>query len=229
MSTQQLLRAKPQELRGRWLPRIHFYLAFDWLQAVIWTPIALVAISNSLPAQELVAPIQPQFSSQSQPSSRLQSFEFRGANDAIVDKEEDESSETVLPQKLAFANSIDTNGIRKVPPLGNAVSSKSSKGPPPFKPLRFDEDYSYLNDPAKRSDCCWDSIKHVPLGKGPLHYLSLGGEVRERIEVFHNPDFGAGPSDSRGFNTYPTQRYMLHADYHVGPHLRFFTQNCNWS
>jgi hypothetical protein len=52
----------------------------------------------------------------------------------------------------------------------------------------------------------------------------LGGEVRERIEIFHNPNFGSGPENAQGFNYYPTQRYMLHGDLHLGQNLRFFCQ-----
>ena len=37
--------------------------------------------------------------------------------------------------------------------------------PPAFRPLRFQEDYSYLADPAKRVDP-FDAVKYLPLGFG---------------------------------------------------------------
>jgi hypothetical protein len=53
---------------------------------------------------------------------------------------------------------------------------KEAPDPPPFQPLRYDEDYSYLQDPARRRG--FDRIKYVPLGSASGRYLSLGGELR---------------------------------------------------
>ncbi len=93
--------------------------------------------------------------------------------------------------------------------------------PPAFRPLRFQEDYSYLADPAKRVDP-FDPVKYIPIGVGgPLYYLSFGGEWRERYEYYHDPGFGTnGVHD----NDYLLQRLALSADLHLGPHLRFFVQ-----
>lgn len=64
--------------------------------------------------------------------------------------------------------------------------------PPPFKLLRYDEDYRYLRDPAMRTDF-WDPVKYVPLGS-PGWFLSLGGEIRERFEDYSASNFGVpGP------------------------------------
>ena len=92
--------------------------------------------------------------------------------------------------------------------------------PPPYQPLRFNEDYRYLRDPARRTDV-WDSIKYVPLRGNGEWYLSLGGELRERYEYFHHYLWGQGPQDPDG---YLLQRYLLHADVHLGERLRFFGQ-----
>src|ERR1700756_349528 len=62
--------------------------------------------------------------------------------------------------------------------------------PPPYQVLRFDENYSYLADASRQGDW-FDPIKYIPLGtNNPNMYLSLGGELRERFEAMHNPDFG---------------------------------------
>jgi hypothetical protein len=99
----------------------------------------------------------------------------------------------------------------------------SSPARPDYKSLRYDEDYSFLSDPAQRSD--WlDFLKYVPLGAIEGRYLSIGGEVRQRYEFFHNPDFGESPADSNGNNDWLLQRYLLHGDLHVNPSLRFFGQ-----
>src|ERR1041385_4482894 len=55
---------------------------------------------------------------------------------------------------------------------------------PPYKLLRYDEDYSYLKDPTRRTDI-WDPVKYIPLGSREGWYLSLGGEMRLRYEFFN--------------------------------------------
>jgi hypothetical protein len=92
--------------------------------------------------------------------------------------------------------------------------------PPPYTPLRWNEDYSYLKDPAKRTD--WlDPIKYIPIGDDPDTYLSLGGSARYRYEFFDNNNFGAGPQDDDGFHL---TRFLAHADLHLGKNLRGFVQ-----
>src|SRR6516164_6024992 len=70
--------------------------------------------------------------------------------------------------------------------------SKDEAAPPAYKLLRYDEDYSYLKDPSRRTDF-WDPIKYIPLCCREDWYLSFGGEVRERYEFYHNADAGLPP------------------------------------
>jgi hypothetical protein len=95
--------------------------------------------------------------------------------------------------------------------------------PPAYKLLRYEEDYSYLRDPARRTEF-WDPIKYVPLGGRGDWFLSIGGEVRERFEFFHNPGAGSAPADAHGNNGTMLERYLLHGDLHLGPYFRFFGQ-----
>jgi len=92
--------------------------------------------------------------------------------------------------------------------------------PPVFTALRYDEDYSYLKDPADRTDA-FDPIKYIPLTESGESYLSLGGQVRDRYEYFQNYNFGSGPQDPNGYNLV---RVLLNADLHLGPHVRVFVQ-----
>jgi hypothetical protein len=92
--------------------------------------------------------------------------------------------------------------------------------PPPYAPLRWMEDYSYLKDPAKRTDF-FDPIKYVALNSSGDWYLSLGGQARYRYELFNNNNFGAGPQDDDGFHL---GRFLGHADLHLGENLRGFFQ-----
>ena len=103
------------------------------------------------------------------------------------------------------------------------VSGTELCAQPAYKVLRYEEDYRYLKDPSRRTDF-WDSIKYIPLGAREDWYLSLGGELRERYEFFHNDDFGSGPGDRHGNNDYVLQRYLVHGDLHLGPPLRVFVQ-----
>src|SRR5207245_481706 len=104
-------------------------------------------------------------------------------------------------------------------PLTHAQTTRLPS-PPPYQLLRFEEDYRYLRDPGRPSDL-WDPLKCIALNDAATWYLSLGGEVRERYEYFHNTNWGQGPQDEDG---YVLQRYMLHADLHLGEALRVFGQ-----
>jgi hypothetical protein len=90
---------------------------------------------------------------------------------------------------------------------------------PILQPLRYDEDWSLLaNSGCKKEATDW--IKYISLG-GTDRYLSIGGEIRYRYEHYENPGFGTDPKTPSGFLL---QRYLLHADWHFGPHVRIFTQ-----
>lgn len=95
----------------------------------------------------------------------------------------------------------------------------ASAGPQKYKNLRYDEDYSYLKDPALRTDF-WDPLKYVPLFGRDDWYLSLGGETRQRFEYVRNDDLG-GLDYGDGYHL---QRYLLHADLHLGERVRLFAQ-----
>jgi hypothetical protein len=93
-------------------------------------------------------------------------------------------------------------------------------GPPAYALLRQDNDYSYLRDDSCRNDF-WDPVKYVPLNSNGDSYLTIGGEVREWYEGFHNANYGIGPQDGNGFLL---QRISLYCDWHVGDRFRFFGQ-----
>jgi hypothetical protein len=90
-----------------------------------------------------------------------------------------------------------------------------------YKLLRYDEDYSYLKDPPLRTDSL-DFLKYIMLGKRDDFYLSLGGTARPRYELNRYADFDAAPANLHGNNNDILQRYLVHADLHLGPSLRFF-------
>jgi Alginate export len=82
----------------------------------------------------------------------------------------------------------------------------------------YDENWQFLRDPNRHSDP-WDIVKYVQLAGGM--FASFGGEVRESYERFGNQDFGLNVPSPNG---YLLQRYLLHADIHVGSRLRLWTE-----
>lgn len=56
--------------------------------------------------------------------------------------------------------------------------------------LRYDEDYSYLRNPAKRTGAWWERCKYVPLSFSDDAYLSLGLELRFREEAYRQYNWG---------------------------------------
>lgn len=138
---------------------------------------------------------------------------------------------------IAFIESASINSRpsvkNKIDHNHNSSFSKNDSGPlaqsnvmasstmPPFKSLRYDEDYRYLKDSKHQHDF-WDPIKFIPLNNRKDWFLSFDGEIRQKYEYYHNPNFGRGSADSRGNNDYLLQRYLLHGDLHLGQYFRFF-------
>ena len=102
-------------------------------------------------------------------------------------------------------------------PTPTPPTSERTTIPPAYKQLRYDEDWSLLRDPSQRTDYL-DPIKYIPLGHRENWYLTLGGEARPYYEWFRNEDWGDAPEDRNGFLL---QRYMFHADLHLGKACAF--------
>jgi hypothetical protein len=123
------------------------------------------------------------------------------------------NSEAVGPPAVAPQDSILAEYTPQAPP---------NPSPPPYTLLRFNEDYSYLADPARRTDP-FDAVKYISLSADDaLSYLSLGGDLRERYENFTYPGFGVSPNPSRNHDL--LQRIDINADLHFNEHFRLFTQ-----
>jgi hypothetical protein len=101
----------------------------------------------------------------------------------------------------------------------------TSPGPPPdparpaLTPLPQLENWSFLKDPAKKTDM-FDPLKYIPLGRDDS-YLSLGNEYRMEYERYTASDFGEGPQDQNG---YLVLRELPHFDLHITNHYRFYNE-----
>src|SRR5258706_13301970 len=98
------------------------------------------------------------------------------------------------------------------------ASSAHAQSVPAYSLLRENEDWSFLRDTSLRQDI-WDPLKYIRLASED-RYLTIGGEVREVFEQVGNDNWGK----QRYTNTFFLERYMLHSDWHLGPHFRAFVQ-----
>ncbi|MFB3887175.1 MAG: alginate export family protein [Thermodesulfobacteriota bacterium] len=104
-----------------------------------------------------------------------------------------------------------------------ASESTSEPKRPAYQIRRFDEDWSGLKG-VNRSQTgdFWDLIKFIPVTEDYNVWLSLGGQVRERYEYYHQYFFGASaPEKSDG---YLLSRFRLSADLHITPYFRLFAE-----
>jgi hypothetical protein len=69
--------------------------------------------------------------------------------------------------------------VTLAPRLGPGDEAIAGSGGPTYKLLRYDEDYSYLKDPDRRTDF-WDPIKYIPIGDREGWYVSFGAQLRPR-------------------------------------------------
>lgn len=130
----------------------------------------------------------------------------------------------VTPDDMLSSPSKATTGeTAATPECSAAVQEHDTPVPSPYKSLRYDEDYTYLRD-ADRATDFWDPVKYIPLSENPDHFLSIGGETRQRYEFYHNPEFGRAPQNAQGNNDWMLQRYMLHSDLHLNENVRLFGQ-----
>ncbi len=95
---------------------------------------------------------------------------------------------------------------------------------PVYQNLRQNEDWSVLANPGGvQGHDFFDPIKYIPLTDDGSIWLSLGGQVRERVENWNEFNFGA-PITAVHDDTFLYSRLMWHADLHLGSVVRIFLQ-----
>jgi hypothetical protein len=90
---------------------------------------------------------------------------------------------------------------------------------PPFQVLRFNEKWGALGDSIRPLP--FDQLKFIALGQSGLAFLSVGGQARERVEGTRGYLLGGAGTRE---DVFVLSRVMLHADFHLGDHLRFFAE-----
>lgn len=110
------------------------------------------------------------------------------------------------------------------PALGQTAHPLPSTQPSPYRPLRYDEDWSFLKNGSDRNDF-WDRLKYIPLGSDEF-YLTLAGDLREQYELYDNyPALKntANPNAVQYRGAFE-QRYQFDVDAHATKYFRVFTQ-----
>ena len=95
--------------------------------------------------------------------------------------------------------------------MASASTPEVAPQRPTILPQRWQEDWSVLADPALRTGPA-DPAKYIPLGVGDIAYLSLGANLRERVETLDAASFGTAGQKS---NTYLLDRVQVDADLHL--------------
>lgn len=126
----------------------------------------------------------------------------------------------VMVAGAAIATVLQTSDAAGNDPDLHTPETHAPAPRPPYAKLRYDEDYSFLRDPARRIDP-FDALKDIPLDDSGDWRLTLGGEARLRYEFYRNYRWDPDSPDDDG---YLLQRYLLHADLHLGRALRAFGQ-----
>lgn len=90
---------------------------------------------------------------------------------------------------------------------------------PAFKMLRYDEDYSFLQNDT--SAYWYKKLKYRHCGKTGKHFRSFGGELRWQYQFYQNDEWGDARPDPDGFLYL---RNLFHSDIHFGKRGRLFAQ-----
>jgi hypothetical protein len=101
-----------------------------------------------------------------------------------------------------------------------AATSTCSTSRPVVMFNRWQENWSALSSSCVLHEPL-DGLKYLPLGGDPDSYVSLGANLRERLEFNDAPLFGLGSAHS---DTYVIQRAEISADARIGRQLQFFVQ-----
>jgi hypothetical protein len=89
--------------------------------------------------------------------------------------------------------------------------------------VRYNEDWSVLRGvDLSTTDDFWDRVKFIPLTKDQNVWLTLGGQVRERLEYFNEFEFGS--SEPEPSDVYLLSRFRLSVDFHVSRYFRIFAE-----
>ena len=110
-----------------------------------------------------------------------------------------------------------------LPAWAQAGQAASELKRPEYQIRRFDEDWSILRGVDRsKTDDFWDRVKFIPLTEDQNVWLTLAGQVRERLEYFNEFEFGTSAPEHS--DVYLLSRFRLSADLHVSRYFRIFAE-----
>jgi len=102
-----------------------------------------------------------------------------------------------------------------------SVTSGTPERPTILPDRRWQEDWSVLADPRVQHEPL-DKLKYIALSPNDANiYVSLGLDLRVRVEANHAAQFGTRPGLA---GEWVLNRLEWHADLRLGPHVQVFTQ-----
>lgn len=116
-------------------------------------------------------------------------------------------------RSVAFATALAA-----MPLVAQAQVRADVERAPTLTSERYNENWTYLANPASRTSHWTEPFKYIPLGDDRSTYLVTGMEARSRYEGYANVNWGSAPSDS-----YIWHRFMPYVDLHADS-VRFFAQ-----
>ncbi len=123
-----------------------------------------------------------------------------------------------------FGAGVLSSSALAVPALAQVTMTTTSDDPPARPAIafyRWQEDWSVLADPLTPHEP-FDDLKYIPLSStDPKTYLSLGADVRQRIESNDAASFGVAGSQP---DVYLLSRLQVQADLHLGAAVQLYTQ-----
>jgi len=101
---------------------------------------------------------------------------------------------------------------------GGNVLAQPPKGPV-YSNVRYEDDYSFLNNGGSRGSDPLNQLKKIPVGSNVA--LTFGGSYRFRFERDENRRFGASNPQTQSFYL---NRLFLFGDLHLGSRVRLFSE-----
>ncbi len=134
-----------------------------------------------------------------------------------------EASDAALGQASGTAPPVAAETATTQPAEKEPTTQPAPPTPPKYLDLRYNEDYSYLDGPeGSYQKDLFDPIKRMHITDDLT--LSIGGEIRGRLEAETNTTFG---SREPAQDTYFLHRSLLHVDVHYRKLARVFVQGIN--
>jgi hypothetical protein len=136
------------------------------------------------------------------------------SNSSLRDDEADQAvDQDGMSARLTAA---ETSNADLAAPAKAAAKPKAKKPPSPYKGVFYDNDFSYLNDPANTYCYLGDSLKQMELGNW---VFDVGGEYRMR---YHDEDHLRGSNLTGGSDDFLLYRTRAYVNMKYSDWFRFY-------